>query len=89
MVSMSDKLEVCGDIRPIEHAQLRDNYKIDALIKLIPKYCTFLNSNSKKFPENHTNIAEDLLEIFFELAYIDEAPLAFKLYLQQQNVKKD
>lgn len=81
---MRDKLEDHGVIKPVEHAKLCSDYKIDAVKELIPKYCEFLNLNFKKFPENHTNIAEDLLEDFLELAYIDEAPLALKEYLTQQ-----
>lgn len=83
MLTMRDHQEACGVINPIEHARLCAEYKIDAVMELIPKYCDYLTENAEFFPEYHTNIAEELLWGFFKLIYNNEMPLAHKLDLKK------
>lgn len=69
-------------INPLDHNQLCDDYKVDDIKRLIPKYCKFLTANSKKYPNNHTNTAEEMLYEMFRLAYTEAVPLAEKIRLQ-------
>lgn len=82
-VEMRDLLQIHDFIKPIEHMNLSNEYKIDEILELIPKYCQFLNENSTKFfPYNHTLNAQHLLISLLTQVYIDELPLNDKLYFQ-------
>lgn len=71
-----------GFIEPLQHEKLCNEYKIDAIQELIPKYCHFLNDNSKDFPYNHTNVAEQILLKCLCVIYTDQIQLIDKLRLQ-------
>lgn len=70
-----------GFIEPVQHKKLCDEYKIDAIKELIPKYCQFLNENSEDFPDNHTNVAEEVLSQCLRIVYTDQIQLTDKLRL--------
>lgn len=80
-----DLLENYGFIKPMDHMGLCHEYKIDAILELIPKYCEFLTENSKRFPYNKTLVAENVFISCLRQVYIDELPLGDKLHLNDTN----
>lgn len=82
MISDDELVSSYGFIDPVKNSDLCDDYKVDAVKVLIPKYCDYLTVNSKKFPYNHTALAEEMLYAIFSLVYTDEVPLAEKIRLQ-------
>lgn len=66
-------------IQPAEHLDLIYEFKVDDIKALIPKYCAFLNVNSRQhFPEKHTKVAEKYLWKFWKIVYLDKISLSLK-----------
>lgn len=69
-------------IKPILHVKLCLDYKVVEIKQLIPLYCGYLNAKSKgRYPNDLTDIAEDMLDRFWEILYADSIPFPVKCNL--------
>lgn len=76
----------CHDfIKPDLHMFLISNYKIDVIKRLIPKYCDYLNAKSTpNFPNDFTNVAEEILSQFWDVVYTKKISLATRIRILEQ-----
>lgn len=81
-ISVWDMKRQHGFIKPQNHMKLCEDFKIDEVKTLLPRYYQYLNEHSEDYPYNYTNVAEVVLQHCLRLLYIDEVPLVDKQRLQ-------